>query len=305
MRTALLTSIVMLAAGPAAAQQVQVGDARVVEGNSGTRTVDVSVILSAPASGPVTMTYTARSGTADASDYGASSGTVAFSKGDLMKKVPFTVTGDTLIEGDETFEVVLAGVSGATLADGVATVTIVNDDLSAAGLSTYEVRFTFRGFTGSLESAPDCPVRRDGIVVMTGLLSGNERVPRDEDITYRGVLQFDANLDLCDAREARPGEHELCSISVAGSGAMEVELEAYTASRGGYVKVEKAPGASFVSALWGSCDASLIAEERKTFPDDSQAAIFNGLDTATPTPLRVGKYVQEKVVIEVLRVVRP
>jgi hypothetical protein len=102
-----------------------------------------------------------------------------------------------------------------------------------------------------------------------------------------------------------PGEHQLCFIGVAGSGPMQVELKACGDARDGYVKVEKVPGAPFKSTLWGSCDPSLIAEERKMFPDDSQATIFNGLEMNLKGPLRVGKYTQEKVVFEVLRVVRP
>ena len=72
-----------------------------------------------------------------------------------------------------------------------------------ANAASYEVRFSFQGHLGSLASAPDCPVRRDGKAVMSGILAGVETVPEGDDIAYRGVLRLAVALDLCDVARRR------------------------------------------------------------------------------------------------------
>ncbi|HYN05817.1 MAG TPA: hypothetical protein VES67_00365 [Vicinamibacterales bacterium] len=147
-------------------------------------------------------------------------------------------------------------------------------------------------------------MRNNGRVELTGLVSGLDKVRADEDISYRGVLQFTADLDLCDVRDGVGGESKLCSITVAGAGPMNVELEVYEGNRGGYVKVSQARG-SWTKSTSGSCDALLIGEEFKMFPNDSQATIFNGNElTLKSGPLQVGQYRTGRVLFEVLRVVR-
>ena len=69
--------------------------------------------------------------------------------------------------------------------------------------ASYEVRFSFQGHLGSLASAPDCPVRRDGKAVMSGILAGVETVPEGDDIAYRGVLRLEVDLDLCEVARRR------------------------------------------------------------------------------------------------------
>ena len=120
-------------------------DAAVTEGNSGTTTVPVTVILSAASTSPVTVTYTTANGTATAgSDYTATAGTLTFPAGSTSQTINVTVTGDTTVEPNETFLVNLTSPTGATLLDGQATVTITNDDsaalptLSVADLSVTE-----------------------------------------------------------------------------------------------------------------------------------------------------------------------
>jgi len=76
--------------------------------------------------------------------YGRKTGTqaaiVAIDKGDSAATVAVPVTGDTAIEGNETFQVLVSNVVGASLADGTATGSIRNDDtkLSIADVSVIE-----------------------------------------------------------------------------------------------------------------------------------------------------------------------
>jgi hypothetical protein len=108
---------------------LSVSDATVVEGKNGSRTVSVTVSLSAPSSGSVSVSYATAAGTATAgSDYASTSGTLTFTAGQVSKTVSITVYGDRTAEADETVLVNLSGAVGATIADGQGVVTIVNDD---------------------------------------------------------------------------------------------------------------------------------------------------------------------------------
>ncbi|MGD9648632.1 MAG: Calx-beta domain-containing protein, partial [Pirellulales bacterium] len=59
--------------------------------------------------------------------YTANSGTLTFAAGETTKTIDVLVTGDTVVEANETFLVRLTSASGATIATSQATGTIVND----------------------------------------------------------------------------------------------------------------------------------------------------------------------------------
>lgn len=106
-----------------------VADASVLEGDRGTRTVAVAVTLSQSSDAVVTVNYATTNGTALAkSDYTATSGTLTFQPGETSRTISVSIKGDRKREADEAFSVQLSNAVGATIADGVATVTILNDD---------------------------------------------------------------------------------------------------------------------------------------------------------------------------------
>jgi len=110
---------------------LSIADASVTEGNAGTAYLDFTVTLSKAATGPVTVNYASANGTATAGqDYQAISGTLTFAAGEMSKVVRVPVTGDTAVEAAETLALSLSSPAGATLADGAATGTIVNDDVA-------------------------------------------------------------------------------------------------------------------------------------------------------------------------------
>ena len=158
---AVLSVFAMVFGGVAVAQPVvSVGDVRVVEGDSGPRSVDIMVGLSQAAKAAITVAYATKDGTATAgADYVAANGSLSFTAGEFVKRITIQIVGETASEGDETFDVVLGPATGATISSGTAKVTIVSDDLPPSGLAVYEVRFSFVGSTGSMEGAPGCPVR--------------------------------------------------------------------------------------------------------------------------------------------------
>jgi hypothetical protein len=119
-----------------AAQQsrISVDDVTSAEGNAGQTAFRFTVSLDRAQSAPVTVDFVTADGTATApSDYAATSGTVTFARSETTKTVTVQVNGDTRKESNEAFTVNLANAIGnATIADGHAIGTIVNDDRNRA-----------------------------------------------------------------------------------------------------------------------------------------------------------------------------
>ena len=106
---------------------ISVADAEASEGSGGT--VDFTVTLNRAASVTVTVDYATADGTAAAGeDYTAASGTLTFAAGVLTQTVAVALLDDAIDEGRETFTLALSNASGARIADGEATGTIVNTD---------------------------------------------------------------------------------------------------------------------------------------------------------------------------------
>ena len=109
--------------------QVRISNARLAEGNSGTKNIKFTVSLSAPSVQTVQVSVFTADGTARApSDYTAVFGQTNFSPGQTAKTISVAVKGDTRREPNEIFTVNLWGEINATIADGVGVGTIVNND---------------------------------------------------------------------------------------------------------------------------------------------------------------------------------
>jgi hypothetical protein len=101
----------------------------VVEGNTGTKQVVLTVTLDEAPLLPVRIGYTTANGSATApADYVAKSGSLTIPAGQMTATLSVTVNGEILGETSETFRVILSSVEGATLGIGEASVTIANDD---------------------------------------------------------------------------------------------------------------------------------------------------------------------------------
>ncbi|HEX4996660.1 MAG TPA: Calx-beta domain-containing protein, partial [Terriglobia bacterium] len=109
--------------------RLSVADVSVTEGNSGAKTVAVTVTLSAASPFPVTVSYATSNGTATTpSDYQSASGTLTFAAGVTTQTINVVVVGDRVKESNETFKVILSNPTGATIATSTATVTILDDE---------------------------------------------------------------------------------------------------------------------------------------------------------------------------------
>jgi hypothetical protein len=131
---------------------LSITNATIAEPNAGTTTVTFNVNLSAPASGPVTVNVATSNGTTTNDDLTPiTSQVVNFAAGETTMPVTVTITGDTLVEADETFTVTLSTASGATIEDGTATGTITNND--AASFAISDATAANEGNTGSVNHA--------------------------------------------------------------------------------------------------------------------------------------------------------
>jgi len=121
---------------------VSIADASVLEGDSGTTDMVFNVTLSDTTSMDVDVNYTVAADSAtDGVDFTAVPGMVTIPAGSLLGTLSVPVHGDTIMEGIETLTVTLTGALSATVADGTATGTILDDEHSV----------TFTAATGALE----------------------------------------------------------------------------------------------------------------------------------------------------------
>ena len=95
------------------------------------------VALSTPLSVDATVSYQTKNGTALAgSDYITKSGIISIDAGKSSVLIPVEIIGDTTVEGDETFSLLLTNPSGGIFPEGISelsvTHTILNDDIKTS-----------------------------------------------------------------------------------------------------------------------------------------------------------------------------
>ena len=108
---------------------LSINDVSTAEGDSGTKSLNFTVTLSAASNLAVTANFATADASANAgSDYVSATGTVTFNPGETTKTVAVTINGDTTNEPDETFVVNLTTPVNATISDTQGVGTITNDD---------------------------------------------------------------------------------------------------------------------------------------------------------------------------------
>ena len=110
------------------------------EGNSGTTPFTFTVTRSGDTTGVSSANYAVTGNAADGADFGGVTlpitGTVSFAAGETSKVITVPVSGDTLVEPDETFTITLSSPTNATITTPTATGTITNDDTALAIAAT-------------------------------------------------------------------------------------------------------------------------------------------------------------------------
>lgn len=155
--------------------------ATVIEGNSGTKTVVLSVVRTGDR-GATSVRFATGAGTATSGrDYRAAAGTLAWAADDFSAKtIALAVIGDRSVEGGETFAVNLTNpTGGAALGSGAATVQVADNDrfsrfnwamgTAAGGLvATYNTSGALSGFV-----TPFGGITVEGVRVATGDVDGD------------------------------------------------------------------------------------------------------------------------------------
>jgi len=129
-----------------AAFNIVAGQSELAEGHDGTTTFTFTVQRSGDTSGSASVNWRLGSLQAGLADFasadllgdngGLPSGSLVFADGESSKTITVLVNGDTQIEGNETFELVLGNAVGAQTQTGSASSTIVNDDASVSIAAT-------------------------------------------------------------------------------------------------------------------------------------------------------------------------
>ena len=109
---------------------VSINDVTISEGNSGTKVATFTVTRSG-GTAAFDVNFATSNGTATVadSDYVAASNTLHFGANQNTQTISVTINGDTKVEANETFNVVLSNATnGATISDSQGVGTITNDD---------------------------------------------------------------------------------------------------------------------------------------------------------------------------------
>jgi chitinase len=173
------------------APALSIGDVSVAEGNAGTTIATFTVSLSAASGRTITGDWSTIDGNAvQPTDYASGSGSLTFAPGDIGETLTVTVIGDALDETDESFIVTLSNPANATIADGSATGTIVDDDpgsllsVDDVSLAEGDAGTTTATFTVSLSAA-------SGQTITVGWATGDDDAVQPSDYTTgSGTLTF-------------------------------------------------------------------------------------------------------------------
>lgn len=83
----------------AAAPEISISNARIVEGDGGLNTMVVMISLSQPAPGPIKISYATKDGKAKAdTDYIATQGIVIFERNEVLKSITIQIVGEVVCE---------------------------------------------------------------------------------------------------------------------------------------------------------------------------------------------------------------
>ncbi len=169
---------------------VSIDDVVVTEGDSGTVSARFDVRLAEPAQQPVAISYTTRDGSATAGeDYQAAEGGVTIMPGEIVRTIEIDVLGDTLFEGDETFELEIFNADGVEVEFGQC--TILDDDqqpalaIGSAGVFEGDAGTTDAVFNVTLSGQAPAPV-----TVRYATRDGSATVASGDYLAAMGTLTF-------------------------------------------------------------------------------------------------------------------
>ena len=160
--------------GAAIAGSVSINDVTISEGNSGTK-VETFTVTRSGGTAAFGVNYATSNGSATVgdNDYHAASGTLNFGANENTKTISVTINGDTKVEGNETFNVLLSNATnGATISDGRGVGTITNNDAADTVAPAKPVIASFSTDTGIKGDG----ITNDHTLSLTGTAEANSMV---------------------------------------------------------------------------------------------------------------------------------
>ncbi|MDT8758635.1 lamin tail domain-containing protein [Sphingomonas psychrotolerans] len=161
---------------------IRIGDARVVEGDSGTANLVFTVNRAGGTANAASVSYSVDlDGTATADDLAPGavlSGTVSFAAGETSKQIVVAVKGDTVGEPNETLSVHLGAATGDVIIDdGAATGTITNDDPISLTISQIQGEGHVSAYVGQTVATTGIvtAVDTNGFYLQSAVGDGNAR----------------------------------------------------------------------------------------------------------------------------------
>ena len=170
---------------------LQINNASVGEGQTGTRNLTFTVTLTPDTADTVTVSYATANGTALApADYTATTGSLTFAPHVVTRTLTVPVVGDTLDEDNETFSVVLSNPVNAALGVATGTGTITDDDVSQMSISDATVAEGDTGTTAaSLQVTLAAAAARTVTVEYANVAGGTATAGQDFE-ALSGTLTF-------------------------------------------------------------------------------------------------------------------
>jgi len=173
-----------------------IDDVDLAEGDAGTTAFTFTVELSQPpaAGHQATLSYATADGSATVgdTDYGAATGTLTFMAGEAVKTLAVDVLGDTRVEGDEEFGVVLEAMTPRVEVSGRGVGTIRNDDFTAVEISIGDaaVEEGDRGARDLLFPVSLSAPSTQSVAVSYATADGSATVAGDDYRSASGLLTF-------------------------------------------------------------------------------------------------------------------
>lgn len=176
------------------ASYVSITDIGVNEGNTGSKNAVYTVTLSPASVNTVTVSYGTTDGSAlAASDYVTTAGTLTFAPGQRTKTISVPITGDTVDENDEYFNMYLSSPTNAGILDGLGYATIFDDDptggYSLMSIDDVAVTEKNSGTTNTVVTVTISPAPTSQVTVVyrtsdSGATAGSDYLPQSDTLTF-------------------------------------------------------------------------------------------------------------------------
>ncbi|MBE2183839.1 MAG: DUF11 domain-containing protein, partial [Anaerolineae bacterium] len=216
-----------------------IGDNTIVEGNTGTSTLNFTVTNSEVVQGGFTVAYSLTDGTATIAnnDYAAAGSSLTFTgTAGETRTIPVTINGDLNIEANETFTAAFGAISGTTIGQAsfvrpdTGTGTINNDDAAGIAVTPTTIAIAEGGATATFGVAAQAnpvspvsiPVTTDGecaVSVNPVVLAAGNVTPVTVTVTSVDDLDVEGThtcvITLGDPTSADANYHNLNAVDVA------------------------------------------------------------------------------------------